>query len=116
MNSQPKKTSKKNLKAGNAMGRLKVIWTNKSKEQLKAIYNHYKTISPQGAKNVKNDILKTAKELVFAKQYQKDEIEPEFRRIIVRHYKLIYSTEKNVISILRIFDTRKNPQSQITEK
>lgn len=98
------------------MGRLKVIWTNKAKEQLKTIYNHYKTIAPQGAKNVKDDILKTAGELVFAKQYQQDEIEPEFRRIIVRHYKLIYSIEKDVISILRIFDTRKNPQSQITEK
>jgi plasmid stabilization system protein ParE len=38
------------------MARLKVIWTNKSKEQLKAIYNHYKVVSPQGAKNVKDDI------------------------------------------------------------
>lgn len=98
------------------MGRLKVIWTNRAKEQLKTIYNQYKTITPQGAKNVKDDILKTAKELVFAKQYQQDEIEPEFRRIIVRHYKLIYSIENDIISILRIFDTRKNPQSQITEK
>lgn len=98
------------------MGRLKVIWTNKAKAQLKAIYNHHKTITPQGAKNIKDDILKTAGELVFAKQYQQDEIEPEFRRIIVRHYKLIYSIENDIISILRIFDTRKNPQSQITEK
>ncbi|MEN9908444.1 MAG: hypothetical protein RLZZ540_1593 [Bacteroidota bacterium] len=98
------------------MGRLKVIWANKSKEQLKAIYNHYKTTSPQGAKNVKNDILKTASELVFAKQYQQDEIEPEFRRIIVRHFKLIYTIEENTIWILRIFDTRKKPESQIKEK
>lgn len=98
------------------MAQLKVIWTNKSKEQLKAIYSYYKTISPQGAKNVKDDILKTARELVFIKQYQQDEIEPEFRRIIVRHYKLIYIIEENTIWILRIFDTRKNPQNQIREK
>lgn len=98
------------------MERLKVIWTNQSKEELKTIYNYYKTITPQVAKNIKNDILKTARELVFAKQYQQDEIEPEFRRIIVRHYKLIYSIEKDVISIVRIFDTRKDPQRQITEK
>ena len=98
------------------MSRLKVIWSNKSKEQLKAIYNYYKVVSPQGATNVKNDILKTGRELVFVKQYQQDEIEPEFRRIIVRHYKLIYTTEEDTIWILRIFDTRKDPKSQLDEK
>jgi len=54
--------------------------------------------------------------LVFAKQYQQDEIEPEFRRIIVRHYKLIYTIEEDTIWILRIFDTRKDPKSQLNEK
>lgn len=98
------------------MSKLKIIWANKSKEQLKAIYNYYKVISPQGAKNVKDDILKAARELIFVKQYQQDEIEPEFRRIIVRHYKLIYTIKENTIWILRIFDTRKNPESQVIEK
>lgn len=98
------------------MSTLKVIWANKSKEQLKAVYEYYKVGSPQGAINVKNDILKTGRELVFAKQYQQDEIEPELRRIIVRHYKLIYTIEEDTIWILRIFDTRKNPQSQLDEK
>jgi plasmid stabilization system protein ParE len=98
------------------MARLKVIWTNKSKEQLKAIYNHYKVVSPQGAKNVKDDILKAGRELVFAKQYQQDDIEVEFRRIIVRYYKLIYTIEENEIWILRIFDSRKDPKSQVTDK
>jgi plasmid stabilization system protein ParE len=63
---------------------LKVIWTNKAKSQLKEIYEYYKIISPLGAKNVKNDILRVSKELVFSKQYQQDEIEPEFRRIPAR--------------------------------
>jgi plasmid stabilization system protein ParE len=98
------------------MSRLKVIWANQSKEQLKAIYNHYKVVSSQGATNVKNDILKSGRELVFVKQYQQDEIEPEFRRIIVRHYKLIYTIEEDTIWILRIFDTRKDPKSQLDEK
>ncbi|GEC71036.1 Plasmid stabilization system protein ParE [Flavobacterium flevense] len=98
------------------MGQLKVIWTHKSKEQLKAIFNYYKIASPQAAKNIKDTFLNTASELVFSKQYQQDEIEPEFRRIIISHYKLIYTIEENTIWILRIFDTRKNPQSQITEK
>ncbi|WP_016990505.1 type II toxin-antitoxin system RelE/ParE family toxin [Flavobacterium sp. ACAM 123] len=94
----------------------KVIWTNKSKEQLKIIYNHYKVVSPQGAKNSKDSILKAGRELVFAEQYQQDEIELEFRRIIVRYYKLIYTVEEYIIWILRIFDCRKDPKSRVTEK
>jgi plasmid stabilization system protein ParE len=89
---------------------------NKSKDQLKTIYNHYKLVSPQGAKGIKDAILKSGKELVFAEQYQQDEIEPEFRRIIVRHYKLIYTIEKETIWILIIFDTRMNPQNQLNDK
>jgi addiction module RelE/StbE family toxin len=90
----------------------KVIWTNTAKNQLKEIYQYYKKITPQGATKVKNDILKASRELVFIKQYQQDEIEPEFRRIIVRHYKLIYTIENQTIYILRIFDTRQNPAKQ----
>lgn len=94
---------------------LQVIWTHHAKQQLKDIFNYYKDKSPQGAENVKNEILKAGRDLVFTKQYQKDEIEPDFRRIIVRHYKLIYSVNNSTIVILRIFDTRQNPSKQ-TEK
>ena len=83
---------------------------------MKEIYKFYKDISPQGAENVKNDILKAAKEIVFAKQFEQDEIEPNFRRIIVRHYKLIYTIEKDIIAILRIIDTRQNPLKQLEKK
>ena len=94
---------------------LKVIWTAKTKEQLKSIYIYYKNEKKtlQGAKNVKNDILKASKEIVFATQYQEDEIQPEYRRIIVRHYKILYKEIDSKIVILRIFNTSKKPESQL---
>ncbi len=95
------------------METLKIIWTNKAKLQLKELYKFYKEKSPQGAKNIKNDILKATKELVFSKQYQADEIEPSFRRIIVRNYKIIYKVDATTIAVLRIFDTRQNPFKQL---
>lgn len=95
------------------METLKIIWTNKAKLQLKELYKFYKEKSPQGAKNIKNDILKATKELVFSKQYQADEIEPSFRRIIVRNYKIIYKVDATTITVLRIFDTRQNPFKQL---
>jgi plasmid stabilization system protein ParE len=94
------------------MDELKTVWTNTAKAQLKVIYENYKVKSLQGAKTLKDEILLVTKELHFAGQYQKDEIEPEFRRIIVRHYKLLYIQENGIVYIARIFDTRQNPNKQ----
>ncbi len=94
------------------MGELKKVWTNTAKTQLRAIYENYKVKSLQGAKSIKNEMLQVTKELHFAEQYQQDEIEPEFRRIIVRHYKLLYREENGTVFIARIFDTRQDPNKQ----
>ena len=94
------------------MAELKKIWTNTARAQLKAIYENYKVKSLQAAKTLKDEILQTTKELYFAGQYQKDEIESEFRRIIVRHYKILYIEENGIVFIARIFDTRQNPNTQ----
>lgn len=94
------------------MAELKRIWTNTAKAQLKAIYEIYKVKSLQGATTLKDEILHATRELHFAGQYQKDEIEPEFRRIIVRHYKILYIEENGIVFIARIFDTRQNPNKQ----
>lgn len=70
--------------------------------------------SLQVAQNVKNDILKATRELHFVEQYQRDEIEPEYRRIIVRDYKLLYKEEKEgTVFIARIFSTKQNSGKQL---
>jgi plasmid stabilization system protein ParE len=96
------------------MGNFKVIWSNSAKAQLKAIYNYYKVEKKtlQGARNVRYDILRAAKNIQFKAQYQKDEIQPEYRRIIVRHFKLLYKEINGNIVILRIFNTFQNPKTQ----
>lgn len=91
---------------------LKKVWTIKAKAQLKAIYENYKLNSLQTAKAVKDEILQVTRNLHFAEQYQKDDLEPDFRRIIVRHYKILYLEEDGVVFIARIFDTRQNPRKQ----
>lgn len=96
------------------MAPLKIIWSNTAKDQLKAIFEYYKVKSLQGAQNVKNDILKATRELHFVEQYQRDEIEPEYRRIIVRDYKLLYKEEKEgTVFIARIFSTKQNAEKQL---
>lgn len=95
------------------MAKLKKVWTNTAKSQLKAIYQIYKLNSLQTANTVKNEMFQATNQLHFAEQYQQDEIEPEFRRIFVRHYKLLYIEENGIVFILRIFDTRQDPNKQI---
>lgn len=92
---------------------LKVVWTHTAKDQLKTIFNYYKEKSVQGANNIKNEILNAAKNIRFSEQYQKDEIEPEYRRIIVRDYKILYLIEGEVIYISKIFSTKRNFTKQL---
>ncbi|MEZ0131278.1 type II toxin-antitoxin system RelE/ParE family toxin [Flavobacterium sp. LBUM151] len=90
-----------------------VVWTNEAKNQLKTIFNFYKEKSVQGANNLKDDILKTTKNIRFSEQYQKDEIESEYRRIVVRDYKILYREENGVVYIVRVFSNKRDPISQI---
>ncbi|MRX38932.1 hypothetical protein GJU43_06575 [Flavobacterium sp. LC2016-23] len=90
----------------------KVVWTNTARNQLNTIYNYYKEKSIQGANNIKNDILASTKSIHFGEQYQKDEIDPEYRRIIVREYKILYREENGVVYIARIFSTKRDSVKQ----
>lgn len=57
------------------------------KESLKDIYDFYKEKSPGRALNVKNDLVRSPKTIGFAKQNQEDDINPKYRRIVVRDFK-----------------------------
>lgn len=49
----------------------------------------------------------------FTDQFQSDEIQPEFRRIIVRDYKILYKEEEGIVYIVKIFSTKQNPSKQL---
>jgi len=99
------------------MARLKTVWTDTAKTQLKEIHDYlkYKKKTAQGAINVKRDLIEASKGVNYPEQYQKDDINPNYRRIIVRHYKLIYKEDKGRIIILRVFDTLQDPIKMLTE-
>ena len=92
------------------MKKLKIIWSDQAKFALKEVYDYYKDKSLQAAKNIKSDLLNSPKTIVFAKQYQVDDINPKFRRIIVRHYKVLYQEHKGIIEVVDIISTRQSPE------
>jgi len=77
---------------------------------LRSIYNYYKEKSPQGARNVKSDLLQSPKTIYYAKQYQIDEINPKYRRIVVRDYKVFYKEENGVVQVMDIVSTRQSAE------
>jgi hypothetical protein len=46
---------------------------------------------------------------VYSNQYQIDELFPEFRRIVVRDYKVLYKEVENVIVITDVVCTKMKP-------
>ena len=91
------------------MGKRDIVWTLQAKESLRTIYDYYKNKSLQGAKNVKDDLLRSPKTIAFSKQYQVDEINPKYRRIIVRDFKVLYKESQRKIEIIDIISTRQSP-------
>jgi len=92
------------------MSKLKIIWTKQAKKALKDIYDYYKEKSLQGAKNVKTDLLQSPKTIHFSKQYQVDDINPKYHRIVVRDYKVLYKEDKGVIQVMDIVGAKQSPE------
>lgn len=92
------------------MGSYKIIWTSQAKQDLKNIFEHWKKKSVQGATNVRSDILKSPKTIYYAKQYQVDDINPKYRRIVVRtYYKVLYRETRGTIYVMGVISTRQSP-------
>lgn len=92
------------------MGKLEIEWSDQAKNALKGIYNYYKKKSPQGAMNVRSDILQSPKAIRFSGQYQVDDINPKYRRIVVRDYKVLYIVEEDVVKIIDIVSAKQSPE------
>jgi len=86
-----------------------IVWTLQAKESLKSIYDYYREKSPKGARNVKNDLLQSPKTILYARQYQVDEINPKYRRIIVRDFKVLYKESAKKIVVIDIISTKQSP-------
>ena len=80
----------------------KVVWTREARKSLKAILDYrYKDI-PSARKILRSAIINSSKEIVFATQYQRDEVFSNYRKISVRDYKILYKEIKGVVYIMNV--------------
>jgi addiction module RelE/StbE family toxin len=93
------------------MSSYRIIWTILAKQDLKNIFEYWKSKSVQGAKNVVSDIFNSPKTIYYANQYQRDDINTKYRRIIVRsNYKVLYKVIDNTIFIMSVLSTFQSPE------
>jgi plasmid stabilization system protein ParE len=92
------------------MRTLKIQWTIQAQASLKTIYLYHKENSSQGANKLRNEIFNKVRNIRFAQQYQVDEINPKYRRIIVRHYKILYQEIQDTLWVMDLISTRQSPE------
>lgn len=92
----------------------KIIWSAYAIEDLQDVFNFYfYTIENEAtARKMIDGIQATTDKLIntIIVHQQELDLNPEHRRIIYKHYKIIYEIEHKDIHILRIFDTRQDPR------
>lgn len=93
----------------------KIIWSDKAKYALKKHYEHIKEDSLLAAKRVKNEIIKSTKNLnSYPEKYQLDEFYPDnpgnIRRYFKWSYRIVYEINEDTIDILNVLHTSQEPK------
>ncbi len=92
------------------MSEFEIIWTTQSEFDIDDVYQFYFKISQELAIKIISEIILETENLVFAEQFQVDDINPNYRRIIANNYKVLYKIIENKIVIYGVFDCRMNPE------
>ena len=58
---------------------------------------------------MQSDLLKSPKKIYFSKQYQIDDINPNYRRIVVRNFKVLYKEDGMKVWVMDIVSTKQSP-------
>ena len=95
---------------------LNVVWTFEAENDLDDIYEFYLQVSHKIALKIISEIILETDKIVFLEEFQVDEINSKYRRIIVRHFKILYRVVSNEIVIFGVFDSRQNPEKLIKMK
>ena len=62
------------------------------------------------ASKIIGELILAVEEIVFSETFQMDNINPNYRRVVVRHYKILYREVSKQIVVFAVFDCRQDPQ------
>ncbi len=89
-----------------------IHWSSEAERDLDDIFEFYCENSPNTAsRNIVNIISETEK-MVFTKQWQVDEFDPNCRRVVVKDkFRVVYKIINDFILITAVYPTKKNPEN-----
>lgn len=92
------------------MGKLIIEWSARAKSDVKDIYLHLsERNSAVTVQKIIDEIFTAPELIIFPEQYQHDDFMIDCRRVIIRNYKILYVVNGSTISIVSVFDSRRNP-------
>jgi len=92
------------------MNNFKTVWTLTALNSLQLIYEFHQKNSDVSAKKIVSELYEAPVSIVFPNQYQIDPIYSNYRRIIIRDYKILYEYKYDVIDIIDIICSKQNPE------
>lgn len=97
------------------MDKPKIEWSFRAKIDIENIYfDLRKRNSAATTQKIIGEITVATKTIIFPEQYQYDDYVINCRRIIIGHYKILYRLERDIIFIVSVFDSRKNPLKMLS--
>lgn len=96
----------------------KIVWSSFAEQQIAAIHEYYLSeANAQVAKKIAAEIIKSPTSLINNPELGQlesslSELQTEYRYIIYKSYKIIYSIDwgGNQIKVADVFDTRQSPE------
>lgn len=91
-----------------------LVWTKRSQQHLKAAYDHIYEDSPQNAIKVVGSIAKAVNKAIINPEFYgpdkyKINNDGSYRAFEKYHYRIAYRYSKNIIRVLRIRHTKREP-------
>jgi plasmid stabilization system protein ParE len=87
-----------------------IIWSYRAEKDLKSVYDFYAQHSEELADKIIAQIVSSPNGIIYEKQYQEDEfLGSPYRRYFVNHWRVVYKSNNDTVTILRVFDTRQSP-------
>lgn len=90
---------------------IQITWSTEAQKDLKRIYRFCSKVDVSYANRVIDEIIESPKDIVYNNQFQQDEfIGSPYHRYFVEYWRIVYKSKNNQVSVLRVFDTRKDPK------
>lgn len=89
---------------------VQIIWSKDAEKDLKKVYQFCAKQDIIYAHKIIVELIQSPEKILFIHQFQEDEyLGNAYRRLFIKNWRIVYKVKDHKITILRVFDTRQNP-------